>query len=73
MKKIIKKNGDSLYVLLDKDTVEIEGLQEGDVIDFQINAVLARNERNKQIEGLKPALPNKDLKAQEKSRWELIV
>ena len=68
MKKIIKKNGDSLYVLLDKDTVEIEGLQEGDVIDFQINAVLARNERNKQIEGLKPALPNKDLKAKEKSR-----
>ena len=40
MKKIIKKNGDSLYVLLDKDTVEIEGL--------------------------KPALPNKDLKAKEK-------
>ena len=60
MKKIIKKNGDSLYVLLDKDTVEIEGLQEGDVIDFQINAVLARNERNKQIEGLKPAKRGKE-------------
>jgi len=36
MKKLVKKWGDSLVIVLDKEDIQIYELNEGDVIDIEI-------------------------------------